>query len=156
MNQILNKLLIDYPDIIFVQSNSFMWSPSNRTISYKVGTKPQYSWKLLHELGHAQLNHNDYNSDVELLTIEAAAWQEASIIASKYNLSIPGDFVQDCLDTYRDWLFKRSKCPKCESICFQKDAHHYQCFNCTHIWAVTSQQLCRPYRRSLPVVSSAK
>lgn len=150
MNQLLNKLLVDYPAVSFVKNSGFMWSPSTRTVNYKTGSKPHHSWKLLHELGHAQLNHSDYNSDIELLEIEAEAWQEAENIAANYNLSISDDFIQDCLDTYRDWLFKRSQCPRCSSICFQKDTKHYNCFNCLHVWTVTNQQLCRPYRRSLP------
>jgi hypothetical protein len=56
------------------------------------------------------------------------------------------------LDTYRDWLYKRSICPTCTAKCLQQgDFVHYRCFNCHTTWRVTASRFCRAYRRQKDV-----
>lgn len=149
MENLLKKLQRDYPDISFKVANEFRWSPQNNQVSYdKAGIlKRDAAWSLLHEVGHATLKHNTYQSDIELLQIEIAAWEQAKLIGKNYGYEIDLDHIEDCLDSYRDWLHKRSACPTCNNRSLQKDTGHYHCFNCGATWTVSQSRLCRPYRR---------
>jgi hypothetical protein len=147
--QLLNRIAADYPEIGFAEGKSFYWSPAKRHIIYRrdaAGTVATFS--LLHELGHALLNHKRYTLDFELLQLEVAAWEEAKRIAPTYGINIDEDHIQDCLDSYRDWLYRRSICPTCTTKALQQDNEPlYRCFNCHTTWQVAPSRFCRPYRR---------
>lgn len=151
MKNLVDKLRTDYPAIQFKESDRFMWSSRQQQILFVASSvwSDDYSWALLHELGHALLCHQDYTYDIDLINIEIEAWQKAHDIARNYNLLIDNSYVQDCLDTYRNWLHLRSKCPICNTVSTQLVSKMYHCFNCQHIWSVTDNLLCRPYRRSI-------
>jgi hypothetical protein len=143
----INKLGKDYPQFSFMPGKQEHWSPKTNTITYsqdEPAEERQYG--LLHELAHALLGHSTYHSDFELLKLEAEAWELASKIATKYRIKLDNDHIQDCLDTYRDWLHRRSACPTCSVHTMQKDSHHYLCFNCGTQWSVSSGRFSRPYR----------
>jgi hypothetical protein len=147
MDDLLTSLKHDYPTIVFTEGNSFRWSPGEKQIIYKTGgSKVNDSWALLHEVGHALLDHSMYNSDFELLKLEVAAWEKAQQIQTKYAIKIDPDHIQNCLDTYREWLYQRSSCPSCNNTCLQTSLTEYRCFNCHSIWKVTVARFCRPYR----------
>ena len=148
MDQLLKRLQKDYANISFEISDNFCWSPSRRIIYYTDNSSvgENSSWALLHELAHAILDHNNYSSDIELLLKEVEAWEEAKKLAQRYGLNIDEDHIQDCLDTYRDWLHRRSKCPKCKINTTQDNHEQYKCFNCQTTWRVSSSRFCRPYR----------
>lgn len=147
--QLLSQLIQDFPDITFEPGNDFHWSPKTQSVTYRqnlLALKPG-EWTLLHELGHGVLSHRTYQSDLELLQLEVAAWQKAEEIAQKYGMEIPDEHIQNCLDSYRDWLHLRSTCPTCNVHSLQTDANHYKCLNCGQVWSVTNSRFCRPYRR---------
>ena len=148
MHKLLTSLQIAYPKIKFTPSTSFYWSPENQEVFYIEDIDTEISrWSLLHEVGHALLDHHSYDADYMLLRLEVAAWQKAKEISQNFNLLIEEDHIQDCLDTYRDWVFKRSICPECGTKCFQgSDFKHYKCFNCHARWRVTPSRFCRTYR----------
>ncbi len=148
MDDLINQLQALLPDLSFVKGSSFCWSPETRQIFYISDRISQKSiWSLMHETGHAQLGHHSYRSDFELLQIEMAAWEKAEAIAQKLGISIDQEHIQDCLDTYRDWLYKRSICPTCSTKCLQQsDSLSYRCFNCHTAWQVTASRFCRTYR----------
>ena len=142
------SLAKDYPQFIFKAGPQDHWSPKTNTISYNSAeTLAQQQYGVLHELAHGLLGHLSYHSDFQLLKLEAEAWDLASKIGKKYNVRINQDHIQNCLDTYRDWLHKRSTCPVCGMHVLQKDASNYACFNCKSSWTVTSKRFVRPYRR---------
>lgn len=145
----LNKLRTDFPDIKFVQGDAFYWSPKDNSVTYSQGsTQPSIArWSLLHEVSHGILKHTDYKSDFELMQLEVEAWHYAKGLAKRYGFRIDPEHIQDCLDTYRDWLHRRSTCPTCGTVSIQKDPKTYQCFNCQATWHVSSSRFCRPYRR---------
>lgn len=146
MERLLERLARDYPTVKFVAGQSFYWSPSTRQVFYKLGDSPK-PWSVLHEVAHALLGHLHYSTDYELLRLEIAAWEEAKNLAKRYKITIDDSHVQNCIDSYRDWLYKRSLCPNCGTHCMQcDDGKYYQCFNCHSRWQVTSSRLCRPYR----------
>ncbi len=149
MNKLLPKLIKDFPDLSFRQGNSFSYSPKDRTIFFMIDSgndNDRHNWSLLHELGHAILKHNSYTTDIELLKMESEAWHKAKQIGAKYGYDINEDHIQDCIDTYRDWLHQRSTCPNCSTHSVQTDSKTYKCFNCSQSWSVTSSRFCRPYR----------
>jgi len=145
---LLETITRAHPEITFLPGARFAWNPKTSTIHYHLTPQPTHHqyFKLLHELGHALLDHQDFESDMQLLQMEAAAWQKANELGKKYELTIDEDYIQDCLDSYRDWLHLRSTCPTCFVRCLQQDRHTYQCHNCGTEWHVTNSRLCRPYR----------
>jgi hypothetical protein len=145
---LLDRIRNDYPDLSFVESTRFSWHAERKSVAFKksaAGTE-RGAWALLHELSHALLDHTDYRYDIELLQMEAAAWARAHELTAAYGLHINEDYVQDCLDTYRDWLHLRATCPVCFARSLQASPRRYQCFNCGARWQVSRSRLCRPYR----------
>jgi hypothetical protein len=141
----------DYPDFKFKSGAQDNWSPGAHTITFnKNQPAAQIQQGILHELAHAVLGHKDYQSDFELLKMESEAWELTVKMSKKYHVKVDQDHVQNCLDTYRDWLHQRSTCPKCGMHVLQKDSGNYQCFNCRTRWHVTSERFVRPYRKTTP------
>lgn len=149
MDELVNTLSKRFPALTFTAGNQFCWSPETGEIFYKASASGrQASWSLLHETGHALLGHSGYRADFELIRLEMAAWERARQLAANLSITIDEDHIQDCLDTYRDWLYKRSICPNCTTKSLQQgDFVHYRCFNCHTTWRVTPNRFCRAYRR---------
>lgn len=149
MDSLLKELRRDYPKLSFVASKEFCWSPKNNQVLYnsRVIDSSTGAWSLFHELGHALLQHRSYESDLELLQLEAAAWEKAREVGKKYGYEIDEQHIEDCLDTYRDWLHHRSACPRCNNRSLQQNSREYSCYNCGTTWTVSLSRFCRPYRR---------
>lgn len=148
MDNFLTVLQKDFPELSFVKSDSYYWSPRNNRIYYRSSDSSlEATWPLLHEIGHAQLGHQRYTTDFNLLTLEIEAWEHAKQLSKKYNHEISENHIQDCLDTYRNWLHKRSTCPKCISNSLQINTDIYRCFNCNNEWRVSASRKCRTYRK---------
>lgn len=155
IDSLVAQIASDHPDLEFVEGGRFAWHAGNSgrgRISYRK-VRPNNKadttsaiFSLFHELGHALLGHKDYTNDMQLLQMEAAAWSHARGLAGRYNVTLDEDHVQDCLDTYRDWLHLRATCPTCYARSLQQDARNYRCHNCGTQWSVTRSRLCRPYR----------
>ncbi len=142
------KLEDDYPQFSFQQGEEEQWSPKTQTISYNPSQEyRRLTYGTLHELAHALLGHTDYQSDIELIRLEAKAWELAAEIGKKYSVNIDFDHIQNCLDTYRDWLHGRSKCPTCGVHTLQDSPSSYKCHNCGSGWRVSSGKFVRSYRK---------
>lgn len=150
MTELLTKLQAKFPKLQFTPLDKFYWSPETREIFYKSSAHGQKAqWSLLHETGHALLDHTNYQADVELLRLEVEAWERAKQIGRDFGVEIDEDHIQDCLDTYRDWLHKRSICPTCHTRSLQQgDFVHYRCFNCHTVWRVGTSRFNRAYRQT--------
>lgn len=146
MKKLVAKLQRDFPQFTFVTGDIAHWSPEKQEITYNSTNEAHAVWTLLHELCHGILGHQRYSSDANLIQKEAAAWQQAQKLASQYGITIDIDHIEDCLDTYRDWLHKRSTCPECSSQGIQRTSELYSCFNCQTTWKVTESRFCRTYR----------
>jgi hypothetical protein len=157
MQKLLPKLQAAFPHLTYSGGKQFCWSPESQEIFYKHGAGGKKSaWSLLHETGHALLEHATYKADFELLQLEIAAWEKAKEIAATFGVEIDEEHIQDCLDTYRDWLYKRSICPSCTNKCLQQDDFvHYRCFNCHTVWRVSTSRFCRAYRSTKNVPQAA-
>jgi hypothetical protein len=148
--ELVHQLVVDYPEVTFKSDTMFYWSPTSKTVHYReTEQKPTDIWSLLHEVSHGILNHTTYYSDVELLLLETEAWDKAKEIGLKCGLVNDEAYIQDCLDSYRDWLYRRSICPRCEVSALQIRTTLYECHNCAHRWKVSKSRMCRPYRKSL-------
>lgn len=148
--KILTSLEKDFSYIKFVASTRFQWSPEEKTI-YFVEGKKNGEWSLLHEAGHMLCNHINYSNDLGLLRMEVEAWEKARELARKYSHQIDENHIDKCLDTYRDWIYRRSSCPACTQAGIEKNTGNYHCINCGHQWKVSSERFCRTYRKTVTV-----
>lgn len=148
--KLISKIARDFSQFKFVPGEQEHWSPKTNTITYDSGMKDkEHNFGLLHELAHALLGHNTYKSDFELLKLESLAWQKAAEIGQKYGVKIDDNHIQNCLDTYRDWLHRRSHCPTCGVHCLQHNTTTYICHNCGTRWHVSARRFARSYRRKV-------
>lgn len=136
------------PEIIFTPGKQFYWAPETKQVYFEdIPDNPIATWSLLHEVSHAKLNHTNYKNDFDLIFLEVEAWEEAKNLAKKFKIKINQNHIEDCLDTYRDWLAKRSACPVCGVRTLQQtNTVRYLCYNCHSKWKVTPSSFCRPYR----------
>jgi len=141
MPSLIQKLSSAYPAITFTEGERFAWIPDLQQVTY-TPTEPGAEALLLHELGHGLLEHTAYLRDVELIAMERAAWDKALEIASENGVNIDDDFIEEHLDTYRDWLHARSTCPTCTAIGYQTGAQTYECPACHTVWRVNESRLC--------------
>lgn len=149
----ISELTKKYPKFKFVEGDNYIWSPEESCVYYdisRLGTV-EGQLSLLHEVGHATLAHETYTHDIDLLKYELDAWERAKIFAKDYSVKVDQDYIEDCLDSYRDWLKKRSTCPDCSFVNFQTSHSKYDCFNCGCSWRVPVSQICRIQRRKIKV-----
>lgn len=149
MEKTLEFLQATYPEITFVPGKSFYWSAKENKITFIPTDSSRHVWSLLHEAGHATLDHVGYTTDLELLHLEIAAWGQAKALARSIRISINDEHVERCLDTYRNWLHARATCPRCLNVSLQTDINEYRCFNCKKRWQISRSRFCRIYRQQL-------
>lgn len=122
------QLMSDFPKLKFVFGNKFSFRPP-RTIV--IGpSEPFVRLLTLHEVGHAICGHRRFRMDVERLKMENQAWDEARKLAISYGVAVDENLIQGELDTYRDWLHQKSRCPKCGLTRFQTPDSRYHCPRC--------------------------
>lgn len=147
---VLQELKRDFPKIKFIPAERFQWSPEDKTI-YFTEDAADPDWSLLHEAGHMLCGHINYVNDLGLLRMEVEAWEKARHLGKKYGRKIDENHIDKCLDTYRDWIHKRSSCPKCSQAGVEIATCNYKCINCSHRWKVSSERFCRTYRKTVTV-----
>ncbi len=150
--ELLDQIKADYsPRYTFKKSAVFSWSSSEETIYYSTSKRAAENavFSLLHELGHAELGHKEYHDDLDLLMMEVAAWKKAKLLANRYHLVIEEEHIEDCLDSYRDWLHQRSKCVECGTHSLQTDRVTYDCYNCGTRWQVPASRMCTVRKKRL-------
>ncbi len=125
---------------------TFLWNYPTCTIVYNPNG-PDAAPHLLHEYGHALLQHAGYSRDVELIAMERAAWDQALILGWRWNIPISDNLVESALDTYRDWLHARSLCPRCGATGIQRVNGIYNCLACYTQWRTNAATTCRLRRR---------
>ena len=126
--QFLEKLDNDYPDLVFKRGKKFAFRfPRTITIGPE---EPFDEMLILHEVSHALLGHKDFKEDLERVKMEGAAWEKAKELARQYDIEINEELIQDELDTYRDWLHQKSRCPVCGLTRYQTPDSQYHCPSC--------------------------
>lgn len=161
--RLLAELRRDLPDLRFRVGRKFAFRPP-RTIFYvntengqgeqnwDFGEQKMWRMRILHEVGHAVLGHRDFATDVERLKMERAAWEKARELYGYYQGRFEAqkqfgvgeqdwgeweeEVVEMELDSYRDWLHQRSKCPECGLTRYQATDGRYHCPRCEQFcWA---------------------
>ena len=126
--QFLDQLRMDYPELHFVNGRKFAFRPPRTVV---VGpNETNDSLLIMHELGHALCHHRDFKTDAIRLGMEREAWEKARELCSKYEVVYDESIVETELDTYRDWLDKKSRCPSCGLTRFQTPDGLYHCPRC--------------------------
>ncbi len=142
IHSLIQTLSTAYPALTFTKGDTFRWSPSEQTVFFQLD-HPHAEALLLHEAAHGILGHTRYESDVSLLSMEAAAWEKALQLANLYAVTIAHDTAEDHMDTYRDWLHARSTCPNCTATGYQTKADTYHCPACLNSWRVNEARSCQ-------------
>jgi hypothetical protein len=127
--------------VTFSKGDDFRWDHTTKTVYYR-SSGPDTASYLLHEAGHATLDHQSYTDDMALIAMERAAWNEAVALSKQYGIPLSDDTIEDALDSYRDWLHARSTCPNCGSIGMQTSYEVYECLACHTKWKVNEARSC--------------
>lgn len=149
MEVILERLKQEYADLSWREGRKFAFRGPRtiyyEAIEYYTGVSEiasravdggaswavnEYNLRCLHELGHALLGHLGYRLDLERLKMERAAWEKAKRLCLKYGVEYDEEFVEEQLDSYRDWLHQKSRCPECGLTRYQKQDGKYCCPGC--------------------------
>lgn len=125
---LIKKIVQDYPEVTFRVGSRFAFRPPHSVILGPY--EPNYLLLFLHELGHFLTQHYNFSTDIERLKIEREAWDHAKKICTKYKIPYDEDFAETQLDSYRDWLHTKSKCPKCGLTRYQTKNGQYHCPHC--------------------------
>ena len=126
--EFLKQLQGDFGWLRFVMGRKFAFRPPKTVV---IGPSEPFSRLLaLHEVGHALCRHKAFRTDVERLKMENQAWDKARGLALRYDVEVDEDVIQGELDTYRDWLHQKSRCPKCGLTRFQSPDSRYHCPRC--------------------------
>ena len=147
MQSLTKKLSKNHPNISFKPGDTFSWSPAEATVYYRESSDDLAL--LLHEASHALLEHSAYSKDVELLAIERDAWEKTREIAPVYGVHVDSGSIEEHLDSYRDWLHRRSTCPACGSNGIQTKQDTYRCLACDNLWRVNDARTCALRRYQL-------
>ena len=128
-------------NLTFQTGEVFGWNHSACAITYNPATNDADLY-LLHEIGHALLDHRTFHHDIDLLKMERDAWTQARAFGVELQIEIDGDIIEDSLNTYRDWLHNRSLCPNCNATGIQSESHLYRCLACGETWRVNDARSC--------------
>ena len=122
----------DFPELRFRTGRKFAFRPPRTVVVEEANKEGEQCRSLLflHEVGHAATGRFSYQTDVERVKIEVAAWGEARKLAERYGVEWDEEFAQGELDSYRDWLHRRSKCPDCGLTRYQTPDGVYHCPQC--------------------------
>lgn len=144
-SSLYKQITADNQHLNFTLSDAFYWSADTQTIHHPTINELDDVLLLLHELAHANLGHQGFNRDVELIVMEREAWQlVGNQLAPKYNLELlmEDDIVQDALDSYRHWLHSRSICPDCSAVGLETSSRLYRCLVCQTSWRTNDARTC--------------
>ncbi len=124
----LAKIKSDHPEFNFRKGERFSFRPP-KTITVGPDEKND-ELLLLHELGHAMSGHKAFNTGAERLKMEREAWEKARELASGYGVEFDDFLAETELDTYRNWLDKKTRCKKCGLTCYQTPDGVNHCPRC--------------------------
>ena len=129
----LAKIRGDYPEVRLVNGKRFSFR-SPRTVVFvdtnkgsEVDSAPLL---LLHELGHFLTGKWDFKTEVERVKIEVMAWEKARELAPSYGVFADEDLIEAELDSYREFLHQKSRCPDCGLTRFQTPDKIWHCPKC--------------------------
>lgn len=126
--ELLERVQKDYPKFKFLEGARFSFRPPKTIV---VGpSEPDDELMLMHELGHAISGHRFFYTNVKRLKMEREAWEAARGLCDKYAVVYDAEIVERELDTYRDWVDVKSRCPRCGLARFQTPDGEFHCPRC--------------------------
>lgn len=125
----LANIRCDFPDLRIISGKRFSFRPP-RAVVYEEGGS---SLLFLHEVGHALIGMYDFKTEVGRLKIEVMAWEKAKELCDVYGVDVDEELIEAELDTYREWLHQKSRCPKCGLTRFQTPDGVWHCPQC-EVW----------------------
>jgi hypothetical protein len=150
---LLKRLREDFPDVKIMEDKVFHWRPYTREVGYdQTSSEKEEEWErpallLLHEMAHAELGHEKFQWDMELLDMETAAWRWVrDETAARYEVKFDPNLAESKLLTYREWFWERSKCPECGGYGFQQHSDEYNCRSCNRVWRPNDNRFRRIWR----------
>lgn len=127
----LARVKADFSEVRFVLGCRFSFRPPRTVVfSNSDGTNGTRELLLLHELGHFLTGRFDFRTEVERLKIEVMAWEKARELAPLYGVFVDEDLIESELDSYRDYLHQKSRCPDCGLTRFQTPDAIWHCPQC--------------------------
>ena len=81
--------------------------------------------------------------DVQLVAMERAAWNAGCRVGTGWQVTVDDELIESSLDTYRDWLHARSRCPHCNATGLQRSDGTYTCLACFTHWRANSATTCQ-------------
>ena len=130
LNKIIVQLKRDYPGLRWRAGKKFAFRPPRTIVVEQENLDECSKMLLLHEVGHATLEHQNYRADVERLKMERAAWEQARKLCERYGVEYDVEVAERELDSYRDWLHRRASCPRCGLTRYQGADGEYHCPEC--------------------------
>lgn len=133
-SQFISKIKEDFPNLIFNEDENFYYCAKKNTV-YHNPQSDNYQLLLLHELAHYSLGHESYKYDIDRLKMESEAWSlTKKTLCPKYQIEFDNSLAEEHLDSYRDWVYKMSECPACNSTGYQDKNADYHCLACSNKW----------------------
>lgn len=126
----LARVRADFPDIRFVTGERFIFRPPRTVVVPKNADSEADALRLLHEVGHALSRRWSFDTEVERLKIEVIAWAKARELAPLYGVTADDELIESELDSYRDFLHQKSRCPSCGLTRFQTPDGVFHCPKC--------------------------
>lgn len=127
---LVEKLRSAYPELRFREGKKFLFKPPKTIVLG--GSEEPFDLLLLHEVGHFLCRHVSFHTEPERLKCEREAWEKARELCEVYGVFYDESIVEQELDSYRDWLDKKSRCPSCGLTRFQTPDGVFHCPRCDY------------------------
>lgn len=143
------ELISAYSQYRFLPAGFFSYDAADEVINYDPDRlhKPIGKISLLHEISHCELGHFHYRFDIELLMMEVAAWHYTKKLAKIHGLKLDNVYIQDCIESYDNWVNQRGTCPVCNNFCIEQQENIFDCFVCNTRWQVSNEPQKRVVRK---------
>ncbi len=125
---LLDRVKADFPEVTWRGGKKYLFRPPKTIVLGPA--EPHDDLLLLHELGHYLCKHRDYATIPRRVKMEREAWDKARELCERYGVEYDEEVAEDELDTYRDWLDKKSRCPRCGLTRFQTPDGDFHCPRC--------------------------
>ncbi|MBR3320251.1 hypothetical protein IKG20_03035 [Candidatus Saccharibacteria bacterium] len=124
----LESIKTAYPKFSFLPGRKFLFRPP-KTIYY-LESNENFRFLLLHELSHAVLGHFTFEKSLERLQLERDAWEKTRELCKTYDVPFDESLAEEELDTYRDWVHKKTLCKTCGLTCLEVSPESLYCPFC--------------------------
>lgn len=124
----LARVKRDYPKLRFREGKRFSYHfPGVITVG---PAEDGDELLLLHEVGHALHEHKEFTTEVERIKCEREAWEAARGLCARYGVTVDEELIEAQMESYREWLHQKSRCPKCGLTRFQAPDGAFHCPLC--------------------------